>query len=254
MARVGSWGWFEQTQGQLRPRDRLRLFGQGLIMQALELPWWLLGPLGLRPRNLARLDLDRIPVPDTPAAKEAEELCSQMRPAFLVPHSHRTYIWATILGTHRNLSYDAEVLYVSSLLHDLGLSEGHQRPPVPTCFTGIGASAVQQIGNANGFSADKARTAAEAITLHMNLRRRPSEGIEAHLMATGTQLDSIGARYWHIDPRTVEAVLQRHPRSRVKQGFVELFATQAERHPGSRAAFYRYLGSSLLFRFAPFAE
>ena len=193
MASVGTWEWFRQTGGGLRPRDRLRLIGQGLIMQARELPWAVLGPLGLRPRNVASFDLDRLQVPDTPAAKEAEDLCSQMRPEFLVPHSYRAFIWGTILGAHERLSYDAEILYISSLLHDLGLSGPHQTPPTPTCFTGIGGLAACQIAEKHGISANGALAVAEAITLHMNLRQRPSEGAEAYLMAAGTQLDVIGA-------------------------------------------------------------
>jgi hypothetical protein len=49
-------------------------------------------------------------------------------------------------------------------------------------------------------------------------------------------------------------VLARYPRSGVKEGFVELFDRQAEAHPGSRARFYRALGSKRNFRAAPFEE
>jgi hypothetical protein len=251
---VGTLPWAERTGGVLRTRDRVRLLGQGILAQSLEMPWQLLGRLGMRPGRLARFDVDELRFPDSRAAKEAEEVCSQIRPEFVVAHSYRTFIWASIWADHKGMSYDQEVLFVSSLLHDLGLSTAEPDRSEPTCFTLVGGSAAQRCAERAGWPVDRSRAAAEAITMHMNLRVRPAEGTASYLMAVGTQLDAIGSRYWRIAPETMAAVLARYPRRGVKEGFVELFDGQAEAHPGSRARFYRALGSKRSFRAAPFSE
>jgi hypothetical protein len=254
-SRVGTLDWIEETGGRLRPRDRIRLLGQGVLAQLFVLPLPVGGRLGLRPRRLARFDLERLRIPDSPACREAEEVCAQMRPELLVNHSYRTYVWGSILAAHDGLRYDEEVVYISSLLHDLGLSEQHEPAPPPVCFTLVGARAVEQAGAAAAWEDRRRRTAAEAITLHLNLRVQPSDGVEAYVVAAGAQLDAVGARYWRIDPATREAVLARYPRHGVKQGFVRIFGAHAKTHPGSRAHFYdRYLAIRTRLRAAPFEE
>jgi hypothetical protein len=251
---VGTLAWAEATQGRLRAADRVRLLGQAVISQAAELPWQVMGRLGVRPGRLARFDLDRLRVPDSHAAKHAEEICASMRPEFLIAHSYRTFVWASIWAAHKGLRYDEEVVFVSSLLHDLGLSQAHHERDSPTCFTLVGSHAAQGCAAQAGWSQERSRGAAEAITMHMNLRLRPAEGVETYLMTCGTQLDAIGTRYWRFHPDTVGAVLARYPRHGVKQGFVELFDRQADAHTGSRARFYRALGSKRNFRAAPFQQ
>jgi hypothetical protein len=249
--RVGTLDWTRRTRGRLRPRDRARLLGQGTISQLADLPRQTLARLGLRPRRLARFDVDALRVPDSAAARTAEEVCARMRPEMLVAHSHRTYAWAAILAAHEGVGFDEEVVYVGSLLHDLGLSEDHP-PQAGSCFTLVGADAALRAGEAAGWERERAELAAEAITLHMNLRPSP-DCVEARLVAAATQLDVIGQGHWRVAPETVEAVLRRHPRHDVKDGMAAIFHDQARAHPGTRAHFYqRYLGLGLLIRLAPY--
>lgn len=247
---VGSLRWAERTSGVLSARDRLRLLGQGLLMQAEEVPHQLRGRLGFPFRRRAFADPDCLRPPDSQVAKEAEELCRQMRPRMLVNHSFRTYLWASILGAYRGMRYDEEAVYVGALLHDYGLAEGHSDPPA--CFTLLGAGAAKQIGQHCGWEPRRSDLAAEAITLHMNLRVS-KDAPEAYLVAAGTQLDVIGRGFWHVHPDTIAAVLERYPRGEVKREMLTLFREQSKRHPGTRARLYqRYLGLPLLIRSAPF--
>jgi hypothetical protein len=253
--RVGTLAWTHATGGRLRPNDRLRLLGQALLMQARELPLGVLARMGIRPWRLARFDLDELRIPDSPACAEAAEICAAQQPQMLVNHCYRTYAWAVILGRHQRLAPDEEVLFVSSLLHDLGLTDRHRKVTRPTCFTLIGATETARVAESHGWPGSRRDAAAEAITLHMNLRVPPSQGVEAHLLLAGTQLDVIGVRSWRVAPETVDDVLTRYPRVRVKRGMIEAFAEHSKFHPGSRARFYqRYLGLPLLLRVAPFEE
>jgi hypothetical protein len=211
--------------------------------------------MGIRPRRRAAA-LDVLPAPpDSGAARQAEELCDRQRPEILVNHCYRTYLWAAILASRQGLRYDEELLYVSSLLHDLGLSEQGDPQPDPGCFALVGAKRCQEVGALYGWDPDRRVRAAEAVTLHMNLRVRPKEGVEAYLLTAGAQLDVIGARFWQIHRDTVAAVLERYPRAAVKRGMVDLFRKEAGQRRGSRAGFYyRYLGLPLLVRLAPFEQ
>jgi hypothetical protein len=254
--KVGSLGWARQTQGRLRPQDRLRLLGQGVRGQLPLILGLLGGRLGIRPRRRATADIGDLPTsPDTAAARDAEQLCDEQRPEMLVNHCYRTFLWATILAAHQGLGYDEELLYISSLMHDLGLSERGDSRPKPSCFTLVGAASCEEVGDRHGWEEIRREQAAEAVTLHMNLRVRPEDGVEAYLITAGAQLDVIGARFWKLHPNTVAAVLARYPRNAVKQGMVDLFGNEARQNRGSRASFYyRYLGLPLLMRLAPFEE
>jgi hypothetical protein len=252
--RVGTLAWARATDGRLSPRDRVELLGQGVTGQLPEIAGLWAGRLGLRPARPVRIDLDSIRVPDSAAAREAERVCAAMRPELLVGHSHRTYLWAAILAAHEGLAYDEEVLYVSSLLHDLGLSAGADGQGRPACFTLVGARACQDLAARTALSDRDAARAAGAVTLHMNLRVGPEDGIEAHLVTVATQLDVIGLRYWRVHPATRRAVLARHPRHGDKAGMADLFRAESRRASGSRARFNWYLGLPLLLRTAPFDE
>src|SRR6266581_3754032 len=62
-----------------------------------------------------------MPVPDSALARRARELITDVAAPFLVNHSVRSYAWAVELARHDRLEFDPEVLYVSAMLHDIGL-------------------------------------------------------------------------------------------------------------------------------------
>jgi hypothetical protein len=252
--RVGTLPWIRTTAGRLRPRDYPSVLADAAVSIGLELPQLILGRLGFLPHDRGRLDPVHFQPPDRCLATlEAEQVCDQLRPTFLTNHSYRTYVWASLLAAREGIVFDAPILYLACLLHDVGLSETHQPPTRPFCFTLMGAEYARRISESAHWEEDRRRRVEEAITLHMNPRVRRHEGAEAHLLARGSQLDAVGFGYWGLEPDLVAKVLNRYPRRSVKAGFVERFDS-ALHHPASRARLYRRLGSRWLFRFAPFDE
>src|SRR5918911_76452 len=67
--------------------------------------------------------LDEVPLPDTSAARLAAEVAAEYHSPALLNHVHRSYLWAASLGTQEGLTFDAELLYVAAMLHDIGLVE-----------------------------------------------------------------------------------------------------------------------------------
>jgi hypothetical protein len=248
---VGTLPWTLATNGILRPRDRVRLLGQGLLLQLRVVPAELRRSLDLRRARLARFDLEEFVVPDTRASHEAEELCA--RSPSVVNHSYRTYVWGAILAAHDGISYDQEMLYVASLVHDIGFAEAQRTADGrPCCLTYTGAAAVLELAAGAGWEQRRSDAAAEALTLHANLYVGRRESPEAYLLFAGARLDQTGYRHWDLERETVQGVLKRYPRQGWKRACCQMMSKQAA---STRAHFYtRYLAGNRFIMRAPFEE
>lgn len=251
--RLGTLTWTRQTRGILRPRDRWALLAQAYLYGLATLPAEVRRALGIRRRNLVRIDPAVLEPPDSRASREAEQLIAEAVPPMVASHSHRTYAWGAALAAHDGISFDKEVVYVASLLHDLHFADPRALPG-PHCFTLPAAERVIALGTEAGWDDARAATAAEAVTLHLNLWP-PRESNEARVVFLGARLDVVGYRYWDLHPETVRDVLQRHPRLQLKRESAPMFEAQATVNPGSRVHFYtRYLAGNWFIRRAPFEE
>lgn len=250
---VGTLNWTRATTGVLGARDRVSILGQAFLYALVTLPDELRRALGIRRRKLARVDLGQLAPPDSAVARAAQRIANDMAPAMIVNHSERTYLWGAILATHDGLRFDQEVVYVASLLHDIHFTDVNARPN-PHCFTLPAAERAQEVGEKHGWNDERRDLAAEAITLHLNLRP-PQNSPEAYVVYAGARLDTSGYRYGHIHPRVLQAVLDRHPRLNLKRDSRPMFMAQAAANPGTRVHFYtRYLGVNWFIARAPFEE
>ena len=247
---VGTLDWATLTGGRLSTSDRVQLVAQALLTESQSWPDRVLRRLGIGRDGRAQIDLDRLRIPDSPACQDAEKLCAEQTPPVVLVHSQRSYVWGAILAAHDHVSFDEELLWIASLLHDLGFVD-RGAAAKPECFTLVGARAALAI-DSDGWDDARRRAVAEAITLHLNLRVDLSHGPEAHLLWAGTRLDAVGLRYWDVAPGTVAAVLERYPRLDLKEYFPAVFEKEAALVPGSRTHFYtRHLGASQRVRQAP---
>ena len=216
-------------------------------MQVGDLPARFRYLFGKRPiSDVGENDLD---LPDSRATAEALELAREELDQSLLNHSLRTYVWGVLLGRQQGHKFDREQLAIAALFHDVGLAAGADRSG---CFTLVGAEAAARV--AERHQLDDQTVAAEAITLHMNLNVTPRQGPEAYLLTAGAQLDVIGRRSWLFARGARDVVTARYPREQFKHRFRAAMAEQRRLTPGTRAAFYFWLGTPLLIRLAPFAE
>ena len=81
----------------------------------------------LRPAIATRL-LAGISVPDTPLISRAIEYAREHSEPYLFNHVMRSWLFAVILAEQSESAYDAEVLAVSTILHDLGLARAFEGP------------------------------------------------------------------------------------------------------------------------------
>jgi hypothetical protein len=207
--------------------------------------------LGLRRDRLARLDLDALRLPDTPAARAAERLADSF-PPYMWHHSHRSYLWALALARVDGLRPDEELLYVTSLMHDAGLLGVGRREP-GTCFTVGSADAAAGCAAAGDWPEERRERAMEAITLHINPVVPIEQGVEANLLTRATTIDAVALRgAWRLDPETKRTVLARHPRHGIQRELPPALEAHAREAPRCRIALYvRYGALTTLVRRSP---
>lgn len=172
-------------------------------------------------------------------------------PAFLTNHSLRSHAWSVALAAVDRVRFDAELLYVAAVLHDLGLVA-----PFDTgrCFEADGADVAADLAAEEGWSRERREALAEAIRLHVAVEIALEDGPEAYLLWHATGLDVRGHRYGDVDPDTLRRVVAAHPRLDFKRGFTDLLADQAERKPNCWAAAATASGIADQIAAAPFAS
>ena len=65
--------------------------------------------------------LAEVPHPDSPECALALEVVTEFSSPALVNHCRRSYVWAAAYAVEHEIAFDAELLYVSAMLHDIGL-------------------------------------------------------------------------------------------------------------------------------------
>jgi cyanamide hydratase family protein with HD domain len=202
-----------------------------------------------RPDALAVND---IPFPDSSVAAGAAALLRKEAPPVLAAHSYRAYLFGALLGTRDGLCWAPELLFVSAMLHDLGLTEfvGGAGP-----FEQRGAAAAESWLRAQGWPEDRAEIVAKAIRMHLDVGRAGKERPEVALLHFGTAADVTGMRLEDIHPDTVEEVIDAYPRAGFAQFFADKVRSEARSQPHSAtAALCRWGQFSWRIKHSPFTE
>jgi hypothetical protein len=176
---------------------------------------------------------DLLPAP-TPATATAREVVERFSSPAMVNHCERSYLWSAALGELRGIPYDRELLYVASMLHDLGLAPAFDNFSAP--FEDAGGDVGWVFGAGAGWPAARRERVKEIIVRHMWDDVDPALDAEGHLLCEGTGLDISGrnADVWPEDLRA--EVLAAYPRLMLAAEFAAAFDDQARRKPGCAAA------------------
>lgn len=173
------------------------------------------------------------PIPDSEIARQAEKLLRGTSGPFLVNHCLRSYLWGVALAEVEKVDFDAELLFVSAALHDLGLvPEFDSGAP----FEHDSATAAHELAHVHGWPARKSAVAEQAIVLHVAPDITLDHGAEAHLLWHATAVDVTGSRLDELPAVITTQVLSSYPRLDFTAHFGKLFAYQARQKPQSRAA------------------
>jgi len=123
--------------------------------------------------------------PDSRLARQAEDLIRAVQPLFLMNHAFRSHFFALALADRDQIGFDPELLYIASLLHDIGLVEEFD---TGACFEEDGAAAATRLASLEGWPPERAmlsprRTASTS-------RRRSSWAMGLKRSSSGTPLAS----------------------------------------------------------------
>ena len=174
-----------------------------------------------------------MPVPDSELARRARELIADVAAPFLVNHSVRCYAWAVELALHDRLQFDPEILYVSAMLHDIGLVPAYD---LGGCFEVDGAIAAQRLVAEAGEPEARARAIYDAIALHNLETLPPDAASEVVLLWDSAGTDVTGHRFTDVRPAIVPGLLAAYPRADFKRAFAALIVEQASTKPTCPAA------------------
>src|SRR4051812_47514433 len=130
-----------------------------------------------------------LPAP-SPATTAARDVVVRYSSAALVNHCDRSYLWSASLGQLKGSPYDAELLYVAAMLHDLGLVAAFDNHLAP--FEDAGGDVGWVFGAGAGWPIERRDRVKEIIVRHMWDEVDPAMDAEGHLLAEGTGLDISG--------------------------------------------------------------
>jgi hypothetical protein len=182
------------------------------------------------------MKLYELTLPDTRACRAALEVVTVYGTPALTNHSIRAYLWAAGYAAARAIRYDAELLYVAAMLHDLSLMPAFDNASLP--FEEAGGHLAWVFAAGAGWLPERRRRVGEVIVRHM--WDAAEVGVEAdpesHLLELSTAMDISGRQTDEIPPDLRADVLARYPRLGLPDEFVGYFEDQAQRKPTCLAA------------------
>ena len=180
------------------------------------------------------LDVDALLAPPSPVAARALDVVRAWSSPALVNHCLRSWAWASLLAPTIDLDPDRELLFVATMLHDLGVTPTFDAHAVPFEDAGGAVGSVFALGA--GWDAARARRVAEVIERHMWTSVDPALDAEGLLLEVATSLDVSGVGFARWDASALRAVTEAVPRLDFSEAFAGSIHEQAGRKPSSSAA------------------
>jgi hypothetical protein len=171
---------------------------------------------------ISQTNIAGVPIPDSALASEATEFVQDVASQLLFDHSRRVFLWASLQGARLGLDYDAELLYVGAMFHDVGLVEGHRS--AHERFEIDGANAARAFLERHGLPEEQVMTVWESIALHTTPEIPRYKQHEVRLVTLGVEYDVLGLHFDDLSAAQRDEVLAAHPRTAFKAGIVEAFS------------------------------
>ena len=172
---------------------------------------------------------DLIDPPATALAAEVRRLLDQCA-SVVAAHSERSYQFAAAFAATDGVELDDEVLYLGTVLHDVGLSpaaEGSER------FEVRGANLVRALLLNHGMERDRIDNVWDCIAMHASTPLARHKSLETRYANRGIALDVRGSGVEALEPTLVRTVLDRWPRRDFPTEFEAVLADEVRTHPAS---------------------
>jgi hypothetical protein len=238
---IGSLAWLERSGGRLSFRERLVLIGGlfGALREGIRL-----GRAARRgDRRAAPLALFEPPA--SPMIDAARNYLQSNCGTPMANHSVRTAYWTLYVLHHDGDVTDAdrETAWVAALLHDIGLERPDERPDGRGDFASAGIAVLHALARAHRWPDDRVHFAAEAIATNLSLHVDP---VRSGRIAWAMNVGGAGELGFpphrnQMHPHRLAELEARYPRTNFRTESMRLVREEANRVPGGRFAFFRWI-------------
>jgi len=161
-------------------------------------------------------------IPDSKLAREVTELVRATESLLLFNHSSRVYYFSAATGKRKGLAFDPELLYVSAMFHDMGLTPKHSS--ATDRFEVDGANAAREFLRQHKIPQQDVDTVWTSIALHTT----PGVPQYMHpviaLLTNGVEMDVLGIAYSDFSDADREAIVLAYPRTEhFKEEIIQAF-------------------------------
>ena len=166
---------------------------------------------------------------DSEIARAATDLSRSVSPPYLFNHAARTFLFGSLVGRALGQKFDAELLYLACILHDLGLTERFEGN-LP--FEIQGAEAAKRFLQEQAYAQERSAIVWDGIAMHAS-RIGQFKQPEIALVGEGAGADVLGPDLSVIKKNEVDEILKAFPRLKFKDAFVKTCADVVRKHPGA---------------------
>lgn len=171
-------------------------------------------------------------IPDSKLASEVTELIRDTESELLFNHSTRVYYFASLTGARKGLNYDAELLYVGAMFHDMGLVPSYSSKA--DRFEVDGANAAREFLRQHKISDQDIDHVWTAIAPHTTPNIPKYMHPLVALVTAGVEMDELGIAYSEFAEADREAVVKEYPRSEhFKEDILQAFYSGIKHKPGT---------------------
>jgi hypothetical protein len=186
--------------------------------------------------------------PSTVLGAEVGTLLEQHAPV-VRDHCERTYQFAAAFANEDGVELDFEVLYLGTVLHDVGLSAGGDRS---ARFEVRGANVVRTMLLDRDMDSARVANVWDCIAMHASGALARHKSPETHYSSRGISLDVRGAGAEALDPEFVRAVLDRWPRDDFPTLFPAVLEEEVRANPeATRMSWLESIATATVPGFVP---
>jgi hypothetical protein len=171
-----------------------------------------------------------IKVTDTTLVRDAIDLSRSLLELYLFNHVMRSWLFGILLSEGAEIAPDPELLAVSAVLHDLGLTD---RYTAENRFEVDGANAARAFLKDRGIPTQQMQVVWDAIALHTTPTIALHKEPEVVMTHSGIAVDVLGAGLDRIPQDKQRAILTEFPRLAFKNQFQACLCNVVRRKPAT---------------------
>jgi hypothetical protein len=169
-----------------------------------------------------------VSIPDTPLITRAIEFARDRSDPYLFNHAMRSWLFAALFAQRKQVVHDAEVLAVTTILHDIGLTESFDGP---LRFEVEGANAARAFAHNEGMDDRRTQLIWDGVALNSTPSIALYKEPEIALATMGIGLDWGGFGYEALTNAEIAEIIEAFPRLGMKERFTHAVCRIAETNP-----------------------